>query len=85
MGRSTVINVKCDDEIEQYYTADCTMNISNTLHCYFGGRSYTLGREFKNLRIIKNLQNKYVQWSNINMDDEIPIYGSVNITNLKFV
>ena len=85
VGRSTVINVKCDDEIEQYYTADCTMNISNTLHCYFGGRSYTLGREFKNLRIIKNLQNKYVQWSNINMDDEIPIYGSVNITNLKFV
>jgi hypothetical protein len=27
----TEINVKCDDEINQYYTAYCTMNTCNVL------------------------------------------------------
>ena len=85
IGRMTEINLKCDDVINQYYSTFCTMNTSNVLICKFSGRSYTIGREFKNLRIIKDLNNKYVQWININIGDEICIHHSINITQLEFV
>ena len=85
IGRMTAINLKCDDEINQYYTTYCTMNTSNVLICKFSGRSYTIGRDFKNLRIIKDLNNKYVEWSNIDINDEILIYRNINITQLEFV